>query len=531
MRVGGRFILIFVLTLLASLQAAADEPPTAWTAWLHYGRHMTLIDSNGDTLREVDLPIPEFDPAAYYNFSREIGITKDSRVVAYLLTPFTEPTRLITFDTAVNEIQAVFSPDGSPLQGLAYPTQWSFNESDTAFVTAYTPTSLDIHMDVLDVESAAVIHSVDITTASLGLASDLQVWQVSILRYVDGEVNFALNLMDPDAGDPNIGSIERFINRFFTWNTLTGDIRPDIIFSNLESDIFSATDEIITTAYNSDFPTDMFEEGYPLDNVLQTYDPTIDAVFPFYQADAVFPRSVSFVQNGTRILANLLDRNRDNLGWYWALLERDGTIVDEWVLPENLQIDTVENTPNGFLYTLSLKTDEWTWYPLPAVYEADTRDNKLDVGQLVWQTPMREFHAYFDYPWNSYFDIAWVPSDAPVGLFKPWAQLADPVYAPAPQPSDVTITPTLIPTPPPLFHVGQTVRVQTIDGEILNLRAEPTRKSEIVVYIEDDTHLELLEGPVEAEGFSWWRVRLPDDLEGWVVENDGELQTLMPHSP
>jgi hypothetical protein len=79
-----------------------------------------------------------------------------------------------------------------------------------------------------------------------------------------------------------------------------------------------------------------------------------------------------------------------------------------------------------------------------------------------------------------------------------------------------------------LFHVGQTVRVQTIDGEILNLRASPTRTSEILVYIEDETRLELLEGPVEAEGYHWWRVHTPDGLEGWVVENDGELQTLLP---
>ncbi|MBZ0288380.1 MAG: SH3 domain-containing protein, partial [Anaerolineae bacterium] len=181
----------------------------------------------------------------------------------------------------------------------------------------------------------------------------------------------------------------------------------------------------------------------------------------------------------------------------------------------------------GFLYIASLKTGEWDWEPLPAVYEVDTRDNTLDTGRLVWQIPMKTFRAYFG---NSlpYFDIVWVHSDAPVGPFKPWAQLADPVYAPTPQPSTATITPTMIPTPPPLFHVGQTVRVQTIDGEILNLRAAPTRKSEILVYIEDDTLLELLEGPVEAEGYYWWRVHTPDGLEGWVVENDGELQTILP---
>jgi hypothetical protein len=49
MRVGGRFLLgLIFIALTISQPAHADDASTpAWTAWLHYGRHMTLIDSDG----------------------------------------------------------------------------------------------------------------------------------------------------------------------------------------------------------------------------------------------------------------------------------------------------------------------------------------------------------------------------------------------------------------------------------------------------------------------------------------------------
>jgi len=88
----------------------------------------------------------------------------------------------------------------------------------------------------------------------------------------------------------------------------------------------------------------------------------------------------------------------------------------------------------------------------------------------------------------------------------------------------------MIPPPEPLFQLGMTVRVQTIGGEILNLRRDHTRKAEVIMYLENKMRLTLLEGPIESEGFTWWRIRTSDGVEGWTVENNGDLQTLMPAS-
>jgi hypothetical protein len=512
---------IFALLILAAPARAADSP--AWTAWLHYGRHMTLIDSGGNTLRELDLPVPEGYDESIFGTLKDIGISADGRLAAYKFSNLNE-LHLIDLTASTEPANYTIDSNGSPSSPL---TTQTFDAKGESFAVAYTPTGRDLSLNVLSTQSTDLLYSFSTTANALGLTPVQNFVRAFVLDYTGRKVNFAVSVIEPDSEDRDNeqGTTDIYSIRYFIWDMVTDNIQPDTSFSNLEPNFFPATGEIIASAYNPLFPTDTFEFGHPLENTLQVYDPTIDAVFPFYQADDVLTRSAFFVQNGERILAYLF--HRDDPAWYWTLLERDGSVVDEWALPENLQIDTVKNTPAGFIYTASLKTGEWDWEPLPAVYEVNTRSDQLNTGHLVWQMSMKDFHSYFEF-YQPYFDIAWVHSDTPVGPFKPWAQLADPVYAPTPEPSTATVTPTTIPMPSPLFHVGQTVRVQTIDGEILNLRAQPSRKSDILVYIEDDTQLELLEGPIEAEGFHWWRVHTPDGLEGWVVENDGELQTILP---
>lgn len=108
------------------------------------------------------------------------------------------------------------------------------------------------------------------------------------------------------------------------------------------------------------------------------------------------------------------------------------------------------------------------------------------------------------------------------------AAVGRPQVAPALPPPGDSLSPTALPTPPRLLRVGMTALVQTTGGEILNLRAEPTRQSAILLYLENGMRVQIIAGPLEAEGYVWWRVRLESGLEGWAVENDGALQTLLP---
>ena len=86
-----------------------------------------------------------------------------------------------------------------------------------------------------------------------------------------------------------------------------------------------------------------------------------------------------------------------------------------------------------------------------------------------------------------------------------------------------TLTPTVVlpvgPTVQPQQFTeiapGATVIVQGTGAKGLNLRAQPTTKGAIVVTVKEGAVLTVLEGPQQADGFTWWKLRTTDNKEGW----------------
>lgn len=83
-------------------------------------------------------------------------------------------------------------------------------------------------------------------------------------------------------------------------------------------------------------------------------------------------------------------------------------------------------------------------------------------------------------------------------------------------------------SPPYAFRVGMRVYTNTVWGQELNLRREPSLAAQILARLANETPLTLLDGAREADGYRWWLVKTPDAQLGWVVESaDGGL-TLVP---
>ena len=72
------------------------------------------------------------------------------------------------------------------------------------------------------------------------------------------------------------------------------------------------------------------------------------------------------------------------------------------------------------------------------------------------------------------------------------------------------------------FRVGD-VYLITRAGENLNLRREPSRKSESIRKLQLGEYVMIVEGPIQAEGFTWWKLQADlhaqEPIEGWAVEN------------
>lgn len=78
----------------------------------------------------------------------------------------------------------------------------------------------------------------------------------------------------------------------------------------------------------------------------------------------------------------------------------------------------------------------------------------------------------------------------------------------------------------PALSVGGEARVTTAAGDSLRMRDGAGTGGKVIGMIENGTVLTLLEGPQQADGMPWWRVRTPDGAEGWVVERVGDERTL-----
>jgi hypothetical protein len=119
----------------------------------------------------------------------------------------------------------------------------------------------------------------------------------------------------------------------------------------------------------------------------------------------------------------------------------------------------------------------------------------------------------------------------PTGEWQAWvvSMRPTPTLTPTLNPTQMAYTPTpMVLHMPSLYTLQGTVRVQTFDGEVLYLRSAPTRDSEILMHLEDDMLLTVIAGPILAEGFTWWQVRTEEGLEGWAVEHNHDLWTLIP---
>jgi hypothetical protein len=94
---------------------------------------------------------------------------------------------------------------------------------------------------------------------------------------------------------------------------------------------------------------------------------------------------------------------------------------------------------------------------------------------------------------------------------------ADVTSEPAPTPEPVEEQPT--PIPPGVIAVGVRVTVVGTEGIGVSLRAGPGTNYARLDVARDGAVLEIIDGPEEADGYTWWSVRTADGTEAWAIDN------------
>lgn len=100
---------------------------------------------------------------------------------------------------------------------------------------------------------------------------------------------------------------------------------------------------------------------------------------------------------------------------------------------------------------------------------------------------------------------------------------ATPVPTDTPTPSAVPETQATL--PPELggqhaFSPGQLVSISGTEGEGLRLRDAPGLNSSVRLVALENEVFEVMEGPVAADGYTWWRLTNPYDRskDGWGAD-------------
>ena len=101
-----------------------------------------------------------------------------------------------------------------------------------------------------------------------------------------------------------------------------------------------------------------------------------------------------------------------------------------------------------------------------------------------------------------------------------WRQLLTPSNPELPSWTAGFLLPGGVPIDVLAFRLGDTYRI-TSEGNKLNMRTETSLSAQSVYQLQAGEYVIIMDGPVQAAGFTWWKFALSHDesITGWAVEN------------
>ncbi|MEM9954585.1 MAG: hypothetical protein AAF846_23450 [Chloroflexota bacterium] len=141
------------------------------------------------------------------------------------------------------------------------------------------------------------------------------------------------------------------------------------------------------------------------------------------------------------------------------------------------------------------------------------------VGSTIFTTDSSNFRVIYITPVGATFQLASIatPNNTPI------VSMPDSIQAPQ---SNCGTAPT------PRLAIEQTARITFTDGTPLNLRADPA--GTLLTQLDEGTIATVVEGPVCANGYFWWRLEFPSlgtISGGWAAEGDANDYYLEPFTP
>jgi len=477
---------------------AADA---AWTAWLYENEigRVTQIDSTGTTLKQFQLP-----NEASGQYSQHIVISADGLLMAYATLTDSANTVQILDLTTNNVVYTFDAPANASLSFDFSGGTLNFDENHQ-FAFGYGGVGIPWKIIVIDVPALSVssLKQEDPISASL---SALNGYFMPTVAYNRGkEIKFMMIPLGTD-GAPMYPA--------YTWNREANTITPTNDYITPDTSTFVATKEVITTLSDVRFPeSQMPLTGFPANNTLQVFDAATNQRSIVTALPRIY--DPEFIQSGERVVVTRYDDLGDGPQiQVLEVLERSGGLSGVVNGQPPTGIIGVLGTPDGFIFAAASGGDPKAGGT--TLYNVRTRGATAPYNAVsLWNSALG---ATARLVWVSTAENA-NPAALPV-----WGKINPPVATPVPSDGSG------ISMGDGAYRIGVIAQVQTTDNDVLNLRNGPGLNFPRLGTIPSGTMVTLIDGPQNADGLIWWKVRLPNGTEGWVVSSVDGINTLLPRS-
>ncbi|MCC7451670.1 MAG: hypothetical protein IT324_29955, partial [Anaerolineae bacterium] len=247
-----RLFIPLLVVLLVTVSMPGTAPVSAggqrWSAWMFNpdnGQLLLLTDLMGSMPETLTLPMP----AGYNQYPRNVAISRDWHYMAYVVTNTTTGRRMLNvYDR--NMARAAFGYPlpvtiGDSLDFVA--NEFVFNETSTALAFAYSLGDQGWEVKVFNLAAGAGIPTLrHDNPAALAQKIDSRFTLPVVQRFRGPEVALTVIRLATEGSD-------RYPN--YTWNVTTGQIAPGSAYPSLDLDTLPTTDETISAASDSRFPT------------------------------------------------------------------------------------------------------------------------------------------------------------------------------------------------------------------------------------------------------------------------------------
>ncbi|MBK8138519.1 MAG: SH3 domain-containing protein [Chloroflexi bacterium] len=493
-----RLSVLALLTLVFTLPSGAQsaDPFGAWMI-LPDTAQLVYLDANG-TAGDLTLPLPD----GYAHVSQdEFAVSPNGQTIAYVVyrAGYTQPAVAI-YGIQQRSLLADFAPAGMLFTSLSVARLHAFSADSRQLAIGYL-TEAGWELAVVDLQTFALAGRLTDTTPGLD----------ALPRTPDSlpvPLDFrAGNRLAFTVYDLSVTRAERY--PAYLWELVTGALTTTSAYETPVVDVFPATGEVIRAGVDARLPlSDAFlpDAHY---NVLWRYSPALGTAAPIYTEPEWSLTAARFVRNGATLLVGATDGFQTR----YKLIDRGGALVAD--VPETQRVYDAIGTRTGFLYvTLNSQS-------APTVIHVDLSggaSSALWTGEVSASTPLLLWVGSSD-PLTPYF------SDA--GDYTLWAELA-PAISETGNPITAIDAGSPTQVPQSALTIGGKATIATSNGDALNVRSYFGTQYEIRAKARPGEVVDVLDGPRDADGFTWWYIRLADGRAGWAVASADDKQTLVP---